>query len=66
MITKNGFKFEEHTVTTEDGYILTVFRIQDPAKISRWKKAPVVFMQHGILSSAWTFGSNWSELANTF
>ena len=24
---ENGFDFESHTVTTEDGYILTVYRI---------------------------------------
>ena len=26
-VVENGFKFEEHTVATEDGYYLTLFRI---------------------------------------
>jgi hypothetical protein len=27
IINKYGFKLEEHNVTTEDGYILTLFRL---------------------------------------
>lgn len=27
IAVENGFSFEEHTVTTEDGYILTQYRI---------------------------------------
>jgi len=27
VVEENGFKFEEHKVTTSDGYILTVHRI---------------------------------------
>lgn len=43
---------ECHTVTTDDGYILSLFRLKD----SKTKKgAPVVFLQHGILASA----ENW-------
>jgi hypothetical protein len=31
QIVKNaGFNFEQHKVTTEDGYILTMFRIRSP------------------------------------
>ena len=26
-MTRAGFQFEEHTVTTEDGYILALYRI---------------------------------------
>jgi pimeloyl-ACP methyl ester carboxylesterase len=31
MCNENGWDFEEHTVTTEDGYILTLHRI--PGKL---------------------------------
>ena len=27
LCSQNGFAFEQHDVTTEDGYILTVYRI---------------------------------------
>jgi len=27
IVKQNGFNFEQHMVTTPDGYILTVFRI---------------------------------------
>jgi lysosomal acid lipase/cholesteryl ester hydrolase len=47
-----GFKSEEHSVTTQDGYILTIFRI--PGRLddqSKHKKHPVYF-QHGLVDSA--------------
>ncbi|KAI8434034.1 hypothetical protein MSG28_012184 [Choristoneura fumiferana] len=45
---KYGHKVEEHSVVSEDGYILTVFRI--PGK----KKTPVM-LTHGIADSSDTF-----------
>ncbi|KAI5737914.1 hypothetical protein M8J77_000710 [Diaphorina citri] len=40
-----GYPAEEHKVTTEDGYILTIFRIPNPGK------TPVLFL-HGLTASS--------------
>jgi len=45
LIEKYGYPAETHTVTTEDGYLLTVYRIPNPGR-------PAVFIQHGILASS--------------
>ena len=50
-------------MTTEDGYILKVFRIVGDSEVSRLgegKPKPVVFLQHGVLSSseAWVNSGN--------
>ncbi|VVC89029.1 unnamed protein product [Leptidea sinapis] len=44
LIKKDGFAVEEHIVTTEDGYILKMFRIP--------KSGPPIFLMHGIISSS--------------
>lgn len=44
LVCKYGFKMETHNVKTDDGYILTVYRIP--------KNGPVVFLMHGVLGSA--------------
>ena len=54
MITRNGYPFEPHLVTTEDCYMLEVHRIpygkhSPPVEgVDR----PVVFVQHGLLGSS--------------
>ncbi|EAT35489.1 AAEL012343-PA [Aedes aegypti] len=53
LIEKYGYKVEIHSATTEDGYMLTLFRIM-PRKISETKKLPV-FVMHGLLGSAADF-----------
>ncbi|CAF4850998.1 unnamed protein product [Pieris macdunnoughi] len=47
LVQKYAFQFEEHTVTTEDGYILALHRLQSTKK----NGIPVLLM-HGILDSA--------------
>ncbi|PNF27545.1 Lipase 3 [Cryptotermes secundus] len=52
LIEKYGYPAEIHTVTTEDSYILTVHRIPYSPKSPAAPNKPVVFLQHGILSSS--------------
>jgi lysosomal acid lipase/cholesteryl ester hydrolase len=53
---KYGIPVEEHWVTTEDGYILAIFRMSRPG-------APVLLLQHGILCSAWHWMVNSPSIA---
>ncbi|KAJ6631767.1 Lipase 3, partial [Pseudolycoriella hygida] len=60
LIKDAGRKVEVHKVTTEDNYILTVFRL--PSKSANPK---IVFIMHGLESSAADFviGGNGASLA---
>jgi pimeloyl-ACP methyl ester carboxylesterase len=49
-IKKCGYELEENPVTTEDGFILSVWHLQ-PKK----PNGKVVFLQHGLADTAWTF-----------
>lgn len=53
IIRYHGYKAEEHTVTTVDGYILTIHRITSGKnqKVTNSPK-PVFFLQHGLLCSS--------------
>jgi pimeloyl-ACP methyl ester carboxylesterase len=53
LIKKQGCIVETYKVTTDDGYILTMFRI--PPKV---KGARPVLLQHGLLDSSNTFVNN--------
>ncbi|KAM3959391.1 lipase 3 [Aphomia sociella] len=44
LILKYGYAVEKHELDTEDGYILTMFRIP--------RNGPIVFLMHGLLGSA--------------
>lgn len=56
IINYNGYPAEEYTVTTDDGYILTIQRIPGGRQetLSAGPK-PVILVQHGLLASS----SNW-------
>jgi pimeloyl-ACP methyl ester carboxylesterase len=54
IVKFNGFNLEEHEITTDDGYILKTFRIRGNVK----DKAPVVFLQHGMIDSSDAFVMN--------
>ncbi|XP_020909772.1 gastric triacylglycerol lipase [Exaiptasia diaphana] len=57
MILYNGYPVENHDVTTEDGYILSVQRIPygRNGNCKNVTSKPVVFLQHGLLAAA----TNW-------
>jgi len=59
IIEARGYPVEVHTATTTDGYLLTMFRIPRPG-------APVVFLQHGLLDSCFTFVNNFEEQSVSF
>ncbi|KAL4480400.1 hypothetical protein ABPG74_020916 [Tetrahymena malaccensis] len=61
-----GYPAENHYVTTSDGYILQIFRIQ--AKNTQIKQTglPVVFLQHGLLDNSDTFFINSEDKAPAF
>ncbi|KAF8151739.1 Alpha/Beta hydrolase protein [Crassisporium funariophilum] len=54
-----GYTQEEHVVTTEDGYVLTLHRIISKdtmdAKAPSSKQKPVVYLQHGLLTNSELF-----------
>jgi hypothetical protein len=53
-IKKYGYQFEEHKTTTEDGYILTLWRI--PGKLGKINNCSrAVILNHGLLNNAFTF-----------
>jgi lysosomal acid lipase/cholesteryl ester hydrolase len=57
IIKSYGYDFEEHTVTTEDGYINTIWKIPSKSKSyflqNNNKKA--IVLQHGLLDDGWTW-----------
>lgn len=57
MIQSRGYQSEEYKVITEDGYILTLFRIVNQYINSTNK--PVVFLQHGVFRSC----DDWIEIS---
>ncbi|XP_047536169.1 lipase 3-like [Vanessa atalanta] len=54
LLKHHGYGVEEHIVKTDDGYLLTVFRVlpKESNEILGENKRPVVLLMHGILGSA--------------
>ncbi|CAG5013310.1 unnamed protein product [Parnassius apollo] len=65
LAAKYGYPSEEHTVVTEDGYILTIFRIVRGKKCQGPIRSPPVLLMHGLLmsSDAWLDSGPESGLA---
>ncbi|CAI2370464.1 unnamed protein product [Moneuplotes crassus] len=58
-----GYRFEQHKIVTEDGYILSAWRI--PGKLTESFKdisgKPAVMLQHGLLDNSGTFTVGFSN-----
>ncbi|KAG5881668.1 hypothetical protein JTB14_010239 [Gonioctena quinquepunctata] len=56
-----GFLLEHHAVTSEDGYILTIFRLVDTKKMNMRNRQPLV-VEHGVLLDgiSWMLSGNHS------
>lgn len=52
IVQSRGFPYEEHFVTTPDGYILAVHRLRKPGLL-RYRR-PVI-LQHGVLCTSREF-----------
>ncbi|XP_026468820.1 lipase 3-like [Ctenocephalides felis] len=46
MVTQNGYPMEQHSVTTDDGYVLSMHRLPNPDRIG------VVFLMHCMFCSS--------------
>ncbi|XP_057431460.1 triacylglycerol lipase 2-like isoform X1 [Lotus japonicus] len=64
MVETQGYNCEEHTVTTQDGYILSLQRMPEGRSGKKADKPPVL-LQHGVLNDAitWLFNSPEESLA---
>ena len=69
MVKNAGYHYNEYEVVTEDGYHLKMFRIRND-KVSQLKatdeQAPVVFLQHGLFSSADCWIANNADVTPAF
>uniref|UniRef100_A0A8R1UN19 Abhydro_lipase domain-containing protein n=1 Tax=Pristionchus pacificus TaxID=54126 RepID=A0A8R1UN19_PRIPA len=69
VINYYGYPAERHEAVTEDGYIITLFRIPRGKEFNTasntTKRSPVLF-QHGLLSSSWDAVSNLPNRALGF
>jgi pimeloyl-ACP methyl ester carboxylesterase len=58
IINEAGYFFEEHKIRTEDGYILTAWRIPcllNESNADIYKKRKPVILQHGLIDSSYTW-----------
>ncbi|NXU59450.1 LICH hydrolase, partial [Turnix velox] len=58
IIRYHGYPSEEYDVTTEDGYVLRVFRISAGKNSQNTGQKPAVFLQHAFLGDATHWISN--------
>jgi pimeloyl-ACP methyl ester carboxylesterase len=60
LVTHLNYPFEEHHVTTDDGYILTIHRIQAKNTVIKRGLPPIV-VNHGLLDSSDSWAVNYED-----
>ena len=55
IVKREGYPAEYHEVVSEDGYILVMHRIPYSPKSPAAPNRPVVFLQHGIMDSSYSW-----------
>lgn len=55
IVEEMGLELRSYQVTTEDGYILTVFRVNSPDAWATGRTKRPVFIQHGLFMDAGYF-----------
>jgi len=67
IVTGAGYDWEEHTATTEDGYILTAFRItRKTGEAQPEEYKPPILLMHGLFGESETFVQNTATTAPAF
>lgn len=67
VCTKYGFAYEEHKVTTEDGYILTVGRIPGlKDEVVTQGSKPAIILQHGLGANMMQWIMNTNDTTHAF
>ena len=66
LCDENGFDFEEHTVTPQDGYILSLYRIKGCLSCAESDSKPPVLMVHGIGDAAYAWVMHYPDVAPAF
>ena len=70
QVRSHNLTFEDHTVQTQDGYILNLWHVFDENAVPKINpkdgKKQVVFMQHGLIDAAGTFLFNEPELSPAY
>ncbi|XAR55315.1 Triacylglycerol lipase [Bertholletia excelsa] len=66
MVENQGYPCEEHKVTTEDGYVLSVQRIPSGQSGEAGKSQPPVLLQHGLLMDGMMWLLNTPEQSLPF
>lgn len=66
IVEQWGYDAEEHKVTTEDGYILTVHRIKGSPKSPPAHGKPAILLIHGLFAASdiWVLRGPGKDLGN--
>ena len=65
QVESRGYIFEEHKTTTDDGYILTLYRVPSKKGANEAPSKLPVYMQHGLIDDGgtWFFNNETLDLS---